>query len=142
MGIASSNEQYRFATKRPTAIQLLCPSSFSRSGDLWKLSSRPLKWILRTRPRDGVPEKGVSSPMKSSSSVLSRSHLAVGCRSCNSPVIFSDDIRTVQILLYFPHNYLGRKHPCNIVIIPHSLLCYYDIDAESFLPLFTKSSCP
>ena len=90
VGIESSSDWYKSATKQASAIPLRCPSSHSTSGDLWILSSRPLKWILRTRSHNGVSEKGVSSPTKSSSSGPSRSHMAVGCRSCSSPVIFSD----------------------------------------------------
>ena len=65
VGIASSSDRYKSATKRPSAIPLLCPSSCSTSGNPWMLSSRSLKWILRTRSRNGVSGRGVSSPTKS-----------------------------------------------------------------------------
>jgi hypothetical protein len=65
VGIASSSDRYKSATKRPSAIRLLCPSSCSTSDDPWMLSSRPLKWILRTRSRNGVSGRGVSGPTKS-----------------------------------------------------------------------------
>ena len=104
VGITSSSDRYKSAmTKRPSAIPLLYPSSRNSSGDLWMLFSRTVSRILRTRSRDGVSGKGVSSPTKSWSLVLSRSRQAVGCRSCKSPVISSDDIRAVLLPFSFPY---------------------------------------
>ena len=43
VGIASSSEMYKSATKLNSAILLPCPSSCNTSGDRWIHSSRPLK---------------------------------------------------------------------------------------------------
>jgi hypothetical protein len=108
VGISSSSGRYKSATKRPRAIPSLWPSSYSTLGDLWIFSSGTPKWIPRTLSHNGVSARGVFSATKSLSLVLSRSQLAVGCRSCNSPIIYGD-IHAFLRLHSSPYGYLGPK---------------------------------
>ena len=108
VGISSSSDRYHSATKRPSAIPSLSPSSCIMLGDLWIFSSGTPKWIPRTLSHNGVSARGVFSATKSLSLVLSRPQLAVGCRSCNSPIIYGD-IHAFLRLLFLSLQLLGAE---------------------------------
>src|SRR5713226_9617790 len=77
-------------------------------------SSRTANLIVRTLPRNGVSGSGVFSLTKSLSSGPSRFHPAVGCQSCNSPVIFSDayPLRSPSTFLSLRLLCKVRRDPC------------------------------